>query len=167
MVWDVGTWEPQGDVHEMLRKGDLKFRLNGQKLKGDFALVHIKSRRPDGKGTEWLLIKHRDAYDQPGYDIDKYDYSVLTKRSLKQIAGDEGSAAWESSRKASTRGGSSKNDWLADSIAKADAKKAKATKKSASAKAAPIATKSTAKRALAKTVSAVKKNSTLKLKKKA
>src|SRR5271163_4571951 len=106
MVWDVGTWEPQGNQSEMLHKGDLKFRLNGQKLKGDFALVHIKSRRPDSKGTEWLLIKHRDAYDQLGYDIDKYDYSVLTKRSLREIAGDEDSAAWKSSRKASIRGGS-------------------------------------------------------------
>jgi len=137
MVWDVGTWEPQGDIHPMLAKGDLKFRLNGKKLKGDFALVHMKSRRPDSKGTEWLLIKHRDAYDQPGYDIDKYDYSVLTKRSLKQIAGDEGSAEWLSSRKATTRGGSSKNDWLADSIAKADARKAKAEKKSAASKITP------------------------------
>ena len=86
MVWDMGTWEPQGDAAEMMRKGDLKFRLNGQKLKGDFALVHMKVRRPGSKGTEWLLIKHRDAYVQPGYDIDKYDYSVLTKRSLDQIA---------------------------------------------------------------------------------
>ena len=60
----------------------------------------MKSRRPDSKGTEWLLIKHRDAYVQEGYDIDKYDYSVLTQRSLKQIAGDEGSAEWVSSRKA-------------------------------------------------------------------
>ena len=71
----------------MLAKGDLKFRLDGKKLKGDFALVHIKSRRPGSKGTEWLLIKHRDDYVQPGYDIDKYDYSVLTKRTLDQIAG--------------------------------------------------------------------------------
>jgi len=141
MVWDVGTWEPQGDVHEMLRKGDLKFRLNGQKLKGDFALVHIKSRRPDSKGTEWLLIKHRDAYDQPGYDIDKYDFSALTKRSLKQIAGDEGSAAWGSSRKASTRAGFGKNDWLAESIAKADAKKAKTARKSGGAKPSSTAAK--------------------------
>jgi bifunctional non-homologous end joining protein LigD len=125
MVWDVGTWEPEGDVAEMMRKGDLKFRLNGQKLKGSFALIHMKARRPGSKGTEWLLIKHRDAYVQEGYDIDKYDYSVLTKRSLKEIAGDEGSAEWKSSRAASTRGGSSKNDWLADSIAKADAKKTK------------------------------------------
>src|SRR5271156_3493234 len=45
MVWDVGTWEPIGNPAEMLRKGDLKFRLNGHKLKGEFALVHIKSRR--------------------------------------------------------------------------------------------------------------------------
>ena len=137
MVWDVGTWEPQGDIHQMLGKGDLKFRLNGKKLKGDFALIHMKARRPGSKGTEWLLIKQRDAYDQPGYDVDKYDYSVLTKRSLKQIAGDEESAEWVSSRKASGRGGSSKNDWLADSIAKADAKKAKAEKKSAASKATP------------------------------
>jgi bifunctional non-homologous end joining protein LigD len=125
MVWDVGTWEPQGNASEMLHKGDLKFRLNGEKLKGDFALVHIKSRRPGTKGTEWLLIKHRDAYVQPGYDIDQYDYSVLTKRTMDQIAGDAGSAEWTSSRKVSTTGGSSKNDWLADSIAKADAKRAK------------------------------------------
>jgi len=167
MVWDVGTWEPQGDADEMLRKGDLKFRLDGQKLKGDFALVHIKSRRPDSKGTEWLLIKHRDAYDQAGYDIDKYDYSALTKRSLKQIAGDAGSAAWESSRKASTRGVSSKNDWLADSIAKVDAKKAQTGRKSAGPKAATTAAKSAAKPAPAKTSSAVKKNSAAKLRNKA
>src|ERR1700755_2957509 len=43
MVWDVGTWEPVGDAHAMLAKGDLKFRLDGQKLKGSFALIHIKS----------------------------------------------------------------------------------------------------------------------------
>ena len=60
----------------------------------------MKARRPGSKGTEWLLIKHRDAYVQEGYDIDKYDYSVLTKRSMQEIAGDSGSAEWESSREA-------------------------------------------------------------------
>ena len=146
MVWDVGTWEPQGDAHAMLQKGDLKFRLNGKKLKGDFALVHIKSRRPDSKGNEWLLIKHRDAYVQEGYDIDRYDNSVLTKRSMDEIAGDAGSAEWLSSRKVSAGGPSGKNNWLADSIAKADAKKAKAAK--AAKKSAATAGKSaTAKRA--------------------
>jgi bifunctional non-homologous end joining protein LigD len=134
MVWDMGTWEPQGDAAEMLRKGDLKFRLNGEKLKGDFALVHMKSRRPGSKGTEWLLIKHRDAYVQEGFNIDEYDYSVLTKRTMDEIAGDQGSAEWKSSRKASAGGASKKNDWLAESIAKADANKAKAGKKSAAAK---------------------------------
>jgi bifunctional non-homologous end joining protein LigD len=169
MVWDVGTWEPQGDVGEMMRKGDLKFRLNGQKLKGDFALIHMKGRRPGSKGTEWLLIKHRDVYDQPGYDIDKYDFSALTKRSIKQIAGDEGSAEWQSNRKASSQGGGTgKNDWLADSIAKADAKKAKAAKKSSAvqreATAAPSGKATRTKRAASmKGISeAVKKKSTVK-----
>src|SRR2546428_9581450 len=73
MVWDLGTWEPVGDAHAMLAKGDLKFRLDGQKLKGSFVLAHLRSRRPGSKGTEWLLIKHRDEYVQPGYDIDQYD----------------------------------------------------------------------------------------------
>jgi bifunctional non-homologous end joining protein LigD len=114
----------------MLQKGDLKFRLNGQKLKGEFALVHMKSRRPGTKGTEWLLIKHRDAYAQTGYDIDQFDYSVLTKRTIDEIAGDAGSAEWKSSRKVSAAGRSAKNDWLADSIAQADAKRAKVAKKS-------------------------------------
>ncbi len=168
MVWDMGTWEPQGDIAEMMRKGDLKFRLDGQKLKGEFALIHMKARRPGSKGTEWLLIKHRDAYVQEGYDIDKYDYSVLTKRSIQQIAGDAGSAEWESSRKTTARGGSGKNDWLADSIAKADAKKAsaekKTTKKAAASKSATTPVKAevtVAKRAAqaSKTSNAVKKKS--------
>ncbi|MGB8772155.1 MAG: DNA polymerase ligase N-terminal domain-containing protein [Candidatus Korobacteraceae bacterium] len=145
MVWDMGTWEPQGDAAEMLRKGDLKFRLNGEKLKGEFALVHIKSRRTGSKGNEWLLIKHRDVYVKEGYDIDDYDYSVLTKRTIDEIAGDQGSAEWKSSRKASVGGGAKKNDWLAESIAKADAKKAKGVrKKSAASKGASIAVKTAA-----------------------
>jgi len=154
MVWDMGTWEPQGNAAEMLQKGDLKFCLNGQKLKGDFALVHMKSRRPGTKGTEWLLIKHRDAYAQPGYDIDQYDYSVPTKRTMDEIAGDAGSAEWKSSRKVSAAGSSKKNDWLADSIAKADAKKAKAAQKSAAGKSSAEAPASRS------AAGAVKKNST-------
>ncbi|MGZ4816119.1 MAG: DNA polymerase ligase N-terminal domain-containing protein [Terriglobales bacterium] len=118
MVWDWGTWEPLGDPHAMLAKGDLKFRLHGQKLKGEFALVHMKGRRPGSKGNEWLLIKKKDEYAQPGFDIDKLDWSVVTKRSLKQIAGDEGSREWQSNRSAAPVKG--KNAWLADSIAKAD-----------------------------------------------
>jgi bifunctional non-homologous end joining protein LigD len=162
MVWDVGTWEPLGNPSETLRKGDLKFSLNGQKLNGEFALVHIKSRRPVSKGTEWLLIKHRDDYVKPAYDIDKYDNSALTGRTMKDIAGDAGSAEWISSRKATGGGGvSSKNDWLAESIAKADAKKARTTKtagkKSASVKSSSA--KPAVKKSAAAPAKALKKNS--------
>ncbi len=135
MVWEVGTWEPLSPVPvkgqylagtdkeaaEMLQKGDLKFRLNGKRLKGDFALVHMKSRRPGTKGTEWLLIKKKDDYVVSGFDIDKYDTSVLTGRSMAQIAGDEKSKEWTSSRPASR--GKLKAAWLAAAVAKADRKK--------------------------------------------
>lgn len=109
MVWDVGTWEPLGDAHAMLNKGDLKFRLHGQKLNGEFVLAHMRSRRPGSKGNEWLLIKKKDEAMQPGFDIDELDYSVLTQRTLAQIGGDEESAEWESNRKAPVRKGA---EWL-------------------------------------------------------
>jgi bifunctional non-homologous end joining protein LigD len=112
MVWDTGTWEPLGDAHAMLNKGDLKFRLHGEKLNGEFVLAKMRSRRPGSKGTEWLLIKKKDEAMQPGFDIDKLDYSVLTQRSLREIAGDEGSAEWESNRKAQVKKGS---EWLTGS----------------------------------------------------
>ena len=124
MVWDVGTWEAQGDAHAMLAKGDLKFVLRGEKLKGSFVLARMRSRRPGSKGTEWLLIKHRDDQVVPGYDINQFDYSVLSRRSLQQIASDEGAAEWESNRPAATSS-KSKNTWLAGAIAKADKRKAK------------------------------------------
>src|SRR4029077_756808 len=109
MVWDTGAWEPLGDAHEMLNKGDLKFRLHGEKLKGEFVLAKMRSHRPGSKGTEWLLIKKRDEGVQLGFNIDKLDYSVLTQRSLSEIAGDEDSAEWESNRKAAVRKGA---EWL-------------------------------------------------------
>src|SRR6201992_3229850 len=55
MVWDMGTWEPLGNAHAMLAKGDLKFRLHGEKLNGEFALIHMKARRPGSKGNEGLV----------------------------------------------------------------------------------------------------------------
>jgi bifunctional non-homologous end joining protein LigD len=135
MVWDVGTWQPlspiavdgkyvpgiEAEAVAMLAKGDLKFRLDGKKLKGDFALVKMKGRRPGSKGNEWLLIKKHDQYVVEGYDIDAYDESVLSGRSLAQIAGDAGSAEWKS-RPAG--GGKLKAAWLADAVAKLDKKKA-------------------------------------------
>jgi bifunctional non-homologous end joining protein LigD len=140
MVWDVGTWEPlspqpvngkyvkgtEAEAAAMLNKGDLKIRLHGQRLKGDFALIHIRGRRPGSKGTEWLLIKKHDADVVESYDIEKYDSSVLTQRSMAQIAGDKGSAEWTSSAPAAR--GKVKAPWLAETLAKLDKKTATDTK---------------------------------------
>jgi bifunctional non-homologous end joining protein LigD len=109
MVWDVGTWEPLGDASEMLARGDLKFRLRGNKLKGEFVLAHMRGRRPGSKGNEWLLIKKKDEAMQPGFDIDSLDYSVLTDRTLAEIGGDKNAAEWESNRKAPVKKGA---EWL-------------------------------------------------------
>jgi len=135
MVWDVGTWEPlspepvngkyvagtAAEAAAMLKKGDLKIRLHGKRLKGDFALVHMKGRRPGSKGTEWLLIKKHDDEAVQGYDIDKYDTSILSGQSMSQIAGDKDSAEWTSSPPVSR--GKLKAPWLAETLAKLDKKK--------------------------------------------
>ena len=64
MLWDHGTWEPEtDDVEGSMRKGDLKFRLNGFKLKGSWVLV--KTRGFGGAPNSWLLIKHRDDWAGP------------------------------------------------------------------------------------------------------
>src|SRR6267142_4074695 len=115
MVWDVGTWEPLDDPHQMMTKGDFKFRLKGKKLKGEFVLARMRSRRPGSKGTEWLLIKKRDQHAVDNYNIEDYDYSVLTKRSLREIAGDKNAAEWERHKKASR---SKKVAWLDEALAK-------------------------------------------------
>ncbi|HEY3771224.1 MAG TPA: DNA polymerase ligase N-terminal domain-containing protein [Candidatus Angelobacter sp.] len=109
MVWDTGTWEPLGDEHAMMEKGDLKFLLHGEKLNGEFVLAKMHSRRPGSKGTEWLLIKKNDASMNAKFNIDKLDYSVLTQRSLNEIAGDDGSQEWQSNRKAAVKKGA---EWL-------------------------------------------------------
>jgi len=64
MLWDYGTWEPESeDVDAALRKGDLKFRLNGFKLKGSWVIV--KTHGYGGAPNNWLLIKHRDDWAGP------------------------------------------------------------------------------------------------------
>src|SRR5579862_4116950 len=139
MVWDVGTWEPlspepvkgkfvpgtDAEASAMLKQGDLKIRLHGKKLNGDFALIHMRSRRPGTKGTEWLLIKKQDHAVVKAYDIDQYDESAITGRSMADIAGDAGSKQWISSRPASR--GAVKAPWLAEAIAKFDKSKKKTT----------------------------------------
>jgi bifunctional non-homologous end joining protein LigD len=136
MVWDVGTWQPlspvpvdgkyvpgtEAEAASMLAKGDLKFRLNGKRLKGDFALIKMKGRRPGSKGNEWLMIKKHDDHVVEGYDAGEIDESVLSKRSMDDIAGDARSREWKSDRPAAR--GKLKAAWLADAIARVEKKKA-------------------------------------------
>jgi bifunctional non-homologous end joining protein LigD len=58
-IFDHGTWEPVGDAHEGFAKGDLKFILHGNILRGSWVLVRT---RKQGSKQQWLLIKHRDEF---------------------------------------------------------------------------------------------------------
>jgi len=86
-IWDRGYWLSH-DPHKGLAKGDLKFALAGEKLQGEWVLVRMKHDRSAGKRTNWLLIKHRDAYSRigDGDELLKQDRSVASGRSLADIA---------------------------------------------------------------------------------
>jgi bifunctional non-homologous end joining protein LigD len=94
MVWDRGTWQPEGDPHRAIEKGHLSFKLQGQKLKGAWHLVRTKrtQRDEDGKeGTGWLLFKSRDeAADDADTLLEEQPLSALTGRTLEQIEREEG-----------------------------------------------------------------------------
>jgi bifunctional non-homologous end joining protein LigD len=86
MIWDRGTWEPIGDPEEGLIKGDLKFRLHGDRLNGDFVLVRMKPRKEDRGRQNWLLIKKRDEYAGDGYEpTQTCDTSVKSGRNMHEI----------------------------------------------------------------------------------
>jgi bifunctional non-homologous end joining protein LigD len=109
LLWDRGVWAPQGDAQKDLRKGELKFVLEGEKLSGGFALIKLKgkpNRRPgssaqaypDDRG--WLLIKEKDPGARPEADLDitaARPESVATQRSMEEIAADR-SYVWHSNR---------------------------------------------------------------------
>jgi len=91
MLWDMGTWEPIGDPHEGLKKGDLKLRLFGERMKGEYVLVHMKgrdTRRRSGPDREnWLLIKHHDPYSRDKDTLTtRFTRSVASGRDFKGIA---------------------------------------------------------------------------------
>jgi bifunctional non-homologous end joining protein LigD len=103
MLWDTGTWTPEvDDVDAALEKGDLKFSLDGVKLKGSWALIRTHGRFGGGGGESrsWLLIKHRD--DWAG-DVDVVDKAALSVKSFGDfsdiLAADEPNV-WESHRPA-------------------------------------------------------------------
>src|SRR5579872_5054118 len=87
-IWDRGYWLPEGDPHEGLRRGDLKFHLVGGRLDGGWVLVRMRSDKFGGKRTNWLLIKHRDeaARDDDQDSLLKDPHSIASGRTLKEIA---------------------------------------------------------------------------------
>ncbi|HET7619982.1 MAG TPA: DNA polymerase ligase N-terminal domain-containing protein [Vicinamibacterales bacterium] len=100
MLWDQGTWTPESpDVDAALKKGDLKFTLDGYKLKGSWVLVRTGGRYPGGSGDRsWLLIKHRD--DWAG-DLDITEFapkSVKSDGDFEDILAQDRPDVWESNR---------------------------------------------------------------------
>jgi len=121
MLWDRGTFTLLGDVGglEQIARGDLKFQLHGEKLQGDFALVHMKGR---GKGNDWLILKKRDASAVPGWDVEAHAYSVLSGRTQAEIASNL--PARETKRETA---GDTERVWATSPPAKRSAKAAAAT----------------------------------------
>ncbi|MBV9507483.1 MAG: hypothetical protein JO323_21015 [Acidobacteriia bacterium] len=124
MLWDYGTFDLLGGVSgaEQLARGDVKFRLHGQKLQGEFAIVHMKGR---GKGNEWLLIKKRDEAAVSGWDVESYAYSALSGRTQEEIA--RNLPVRKAKRKTA---GAADRVWVSDRSAKRTAKAAKEPKAS-------------------------------------
>jgi bifunctional non-homologous end joining protein LigD len=105
MLWDQGTWTPEvEDVDAALKKGDLKFTLDGFKLKGSWVLVRTGGRWGSSSGggdaRSWLLIKHRD--DWAG-DVDITEFAPLSVKSqgnFEDILAADRPDVWKSNRPA-------------------------------------------------------------------
>ena len=109
IVWDKGIFTPDDDgklswqnreeaqkrLREGLKKGKLSIFLEGEKLKGSWALVKLKNTEKD-----WLLIKHRDVFAQSGNDPTEQEQSVFTERTLTDVKAGR-SAKHSSSKKIS------------------------------------------------------------------
>jgi bifunctional non-homologous end joining protein LigD len=122
MLWDEGTWTPEvEDVDAALKKGDLKFTLDGYKLKGSWVLVRTKGwpgakPGPGGASRSWLLIKHKDEWSG---DVDIVEFapkSVKSSGDFEDILAADTPDVWIS--KGPTRGGEA-SKMLAEIVEKA------------------------------------------------
>jgi bifunctional non-homologous end joining protein LigD len=151
MLWDVGSWVPQvDDVDAALKKGDLKFTLNGYKLKGSWVLVRTGGRYAGSRGgargagaagsgdaRTWLLIKHRD--DWAG-DVDITEFapkSVKSDGDFEDILGEETPAVWLSNRPAKGGDAGAMLAQIIERAAKLKAKPAEPASKKREAKKTP------------------------------
>ncbi|MEQ8695162.1 MAG: DNA ligase D [Bauldia litoralis] len=98
MLWDEGAWEPVGDPEAALEKGDFKFILHGERLRGKWVLVRMKPKPRDrSKHENWLLIKEKDGYagEETKPIIERVTTSVRSGRSMEEIAA--GNVEWKDS----------------------------------------------------------------------
>ena len=107
IVWDWGTWVPEAptlDARKAIEDGELKFVLDGQKLKGRFTIVRTSGRRrkgddpsarafEDDQGDQWLLIHKADAAAVKGWDAEDHPQSVKTGRTNNDVKADR-DAIW-------------------------------------------------------------------------
>ena len=100
IVWDRGTYRllEGTSLTEQIAKGSCKFELFGKKLRGAFALVHIKGR--GGEENAWLLIKERDDAVDPAWRVEEHAESVKSGKTLADIARDPRAPHWVSKDKA-------------------------------------------------------------------
>jgi bifunctional non-homologous end joining protein LigD len=97
MLWDRGWWEPVGDAAAGYAKGDFKFILHGEKLRGKWVLVRMKQREGE-KAENWLLIKEQDGEARPGSGtavVEEQAESAATGRDMRAIAA-EADRVWSS-----------------------------------------------------------------------
>jgi bifunctional non-homologous end joining protein LigD len=160
MLWDQGTWTPEtDDVDAALKKGDLKFTLDGYKLKGSWVLVRTGGWGGGG-GRSWLLIKHRDEWSG---ELDITEFAPLSVKSagdFEHILAADKPDVWHSHRPAkggdagkmlesiirkavALKAGTTETTAPAAKAKTSSAKKAAAPKKAAPAKKAPTKKKST------------------------
>lgn len=108
MLWDRGTWEAEvDDIDEALRRGDLKMRLDGYKLKGSWVLVRTRGyargsaprETPGDADRSWLLIKHRDEWSSGELDITSFaPLSVKSSGDFADILEQEAPQVWVSNK---------------------------------------------------------------------
>lgn len=132
MLWDRGAWSPEGDPQEGYRKGAFKFQLEGEKLRGGWALIRIRSRERRSDARTWLLVKEKDRFARPGSGpklLDERSESVATGRDMDAIASEK-SAVWESSRPTGEDGPATKRPAaLAPAISRKSAASASAVRR--------------------------------------
>lgn len=101
IVWDRGSWTPEGDAAAGMAKGHLKFALKGKKLNGTFHLVRLKPR--GNEKESWLLFKVDDEDARAGSDVvEEQPESVKSGKTIEAVA-EKPSRVWHSDREKKAR----------------------------------------------------------------